>query len=1090
MEILVVNAKSLPDLDGFGKGDTDAYCTIEIDGMPKQKTKTIDNNLNPQWDHKATYDMAGKTPPMIAVFTVSDEDTISDEVAGIGELNITPELLLEAATESQKMTIKLKDQKGSANGALLQIQLSSKKAIEPKPTATATGAGGSSEVVKPVFKLPANFTCPDTLVVTICNCIDLIDADGFGKGDSDPYVEISLNGGTATKTAVVDGSLRPQWNHQEKYKLKSKMDHTLSLTVWDSDVTGSDYLGSAIFKITPEIIHTAATTGTAVTLDKYLTGNEQNTDFAQKHGGANKQGKIFISIGTMSAIAPASGTEKTASQKADEKIKLDKLKASGTIPDILNIMILSAKGLADMDTIGTSDPYCVVTATGGIAEQQTPVIDGTLSPTWNHKMSFDIPVSTSGFTPIDFSFSVNDSDVRGFDLLGTAKLRLTELLLYTVFADKKQYSLPLVQPEGATTETGAELYLSLSSMRSGGGQQEDKTPIVGPCPDMMEICVERAVDLIDRDSFGESDPFVIVSVEGHEDQQTPVIDGQLSPEWNHKLLYQLKGKDNNPITFRVEDSDPVGSEFLGFCEAVVTPQMIRRSVKKPQKLALKLKPRPGNESDSTWLSKLKSKEIGRLFVSVTAVPKAPSTKSGKPKWIYITMKNATGLADRDLIGGSDPYVYLEIEGQKSQQTPESSGSEPEWNHEIKTEVCKGEVVSLTVYDSDTTGMGDFLGHASIQVTDAILASDSKHTLQLKPRLGNKSDAKFAKKQNDNLGRLFVSIAVSTGDKPVVAVKKPVPKPVVREMPKPVPKPTPKPIPKKVIKAPIEPPPVVKKPIAVPLDPIPVRQPEPEPEYEPEYEPEPQPIQNPPAGLPLHAEESEALKELLVISPVIRSKAALLVGDEWKMWSWRQRLVVAQQIAGETRNVERRDREMAQGQAHMTAPLRTHYVGRNTDYSISGGRDFLPNYQNHQQGNHSSVISDQRPTRMQDLFRDRKRQAMQDLEDERSFRQKNEVRQYEHQYNNYPTATRSQPQQSPNINVHAGAPLLRDNYYSEMSGVGGTVRPQSSSYQTNSNIGLLSNNYRAGTQSPSRDRWWNHSAEYQQQQHNHHPGQRR
>eukprot|EP01060_Flectonema_neradi_P035970 TRINITY_DN6785_c1_g1_i2.p1 TRINITY_DN6785_c1_g1~~TRINITY_DN6785_c1_g1_i2.p1 ORF type:complete len:210 (+),score=28.88 TRINITY_DN6785_c1_g1_i2:693-1322(+) len=156
--------------------------------------------------------------------------------------------------------------------------------------------------------------------------------------------------------------------------------------------------------------------------------------------------------------------------------------------------------------------------------------------------------------------------------------------------------------------------------------------------------------------------------------------------------------------------------------------------------------------------------------------------------------------------------------------------------------------------------------------------------------------------------------------------------------------------------------------------------------------------------------------------------------------------------------------------HMTAPLRTHYVSRNTnDYSnvTNAVRDYSQFGQSPTAG-----FNYQRPTRMHDLVRDRKRQAIQDLEEERSFRQKNEIRQFEHSHGgSYPYQQHQQQQQQQHTYGMGAPPGVAPPLHNGAHPIGGT-RPQSASFQPNysPNIGFSN---RAGTQSPAQDRWWNH-----------------
>jgi len=88
----------------------------------------------------------------------------------------------------------------------------------------------------------------------------------------------------------------------------------------------------------------------------------------------------------------------------------------------LQIMIVGARGLRDADWLpggGVSDPYCICEIlTKPMSKVQTPVLNNTLNPVWNHEAEFP------DYVPGDiFLFKVYDSDVgKQDDFLGSAVL--------------------------------------------------------------------------------------------------------------------------------------------------------------------------------------------------------------------------------------------------------------------------------------------------------------------------------------------------------------------------------------------------------------------------------------------------------------------------------------------------------------------------------------------------------------------------------------------------------------------------------------------------------------------------------------------
>eukprot|EP01063_Lacrimia_lanifica_P036170 TRINITY_DN7108_c0_g2_i1.p1 TRINITY_DN7108_c0_g2~~TRINITY_DN7108_c0_g2_i1.p1 ORF type:complete len:1404 (+),score=410.65 TRINITY_DN7108_c0_g2_i1:58-4269(+) len=860
VEVTVLGAKGLQDKDRIGKSDP--YCVLEMDGKKTLQTKVIDGTSEPIWDYKATYDIpkAQSRSSLTLKLKVLDSDPVGSDFLGSCEVLLQPDVMRRSINNPEKLTVQLRDENGRTGVGSVQL------AVEAFKREAVPAAGKKQEAVDTAP--PPGFVCPDLLEVTVIRAIDLVDADGIGE--SDPYVEVAFPGRDVVKSTAIDGTLRPTWDYQCSTELKGNPNLVVPITVFDKDPMSSDFLGYTELRVTPTLLHKALEAPQKLAF--HLTGRPGEADdkkWVEQHGGVNQQGKIFLKVAALNNLkaelpAPDPGAEK------------------GPHPDVLNMVIVKATGLKSADTLGQSDPYVVVTATGH-DPQQTPVVEGSLNPVWNHPMAYDLP--PAGKAPPEFTLTVYDSDAVGKDLLGTGALRLTEAHLLGYVNKKQTVTVPLTL-KGATA---GRLFVSLLALATGG--EAGDGPVKGPCPAMMEIVLQRATGLEDRDGFGTSDPFVKVAVPGHPDQQTPVQDGTQDPEWNHPLRYDLQGKDDHVVNFTVLDSDPVGADFLGHATVHVTPLMLRKALKKPQPICLKLgAPKKEDCDDAKWA---KGKTLGKLFACVSAMGRAGvpeqagNTRKGKSRWLYINVAKATGLVDRDMIGANDCVVEISVEGKRPKRTSVSPGTDPEWNEEIAIDVHNDDWVHCTVFDEDPSGE-DFLGHASFRVADQFFTTEStKLSLNLGARQGVKDDGKFAKKHKDKLGQLHLEV-----------------KPPKKEPPTEPPVPT-----KKQPKTPTVPP--APKKAAKRMD-----------SEEDEDAPPPPPAKTPAktkaksskksaakgdtsdsrrAKRPLTAEEreaeleAEALRQLLEISPMARSRAAVYVGKEWKHWSWQQRLVVARQV---------------------------------------------------------------------------------------------------------------------------------------------------------------------------------------------------
>jgi len=86
--------------------------------------------------------------------------------------------------------------------------------------------------------------------------------------------------------------------------------------------------------------------------------------------------------------------------------------------------------------------------------------------------------------------------------------------------------------------------------------------------------------------------------------------------------------------------------------------------------------------------------------------------------IKVNVVRATNLADNDgPFNGSDPYVYITLDGCEAQRTATSSGSDPEWNEELTFEGVESpasKVMNIRIYDDDW-GRDDKIGDFNLDL---------------------------------------------------------------------------------------------------------------------------------------------------------------------------------------------------------------------------------------------------------------------------------------------------------------------------------------------------------------------------------------
>ncbi|KAI3731910.1 hypothetical protein L1987_63102 [Smallanthus sonchifolius] len=95
LTLTIVKANNLKNMEMIGKSDP--YATAYIRPLEKFKTKVVDNNLNPVWNHVIQLLVEDKET-QFAVLEVLDQDTVQDERLGIAKL---PLIDLEPETEKE-----------------------------------------------------------------------------------------------------------------------------------------------------------------------------------------------------------------------------------------------------------------------------------------------------------------------------------------------------------------------------------------------------------------------------------------------------------------------------------------------------------------------------------------------------------------------------------------------------------------------------------------------------------------------------------------------------------------------------------------------------------------------------------------------------------------------------------------------------------------------------------------------------------------------------------------------------------------------------------------------------------------------------
>lgn len=120
--------------------------------------------------------------------------------------------------------------------------------------------------------------------------------------------------------------------------------------------------------------------------------------------------------------------------------------------------------------------------------------------------------------------------------------------------------------------------------------------------------------------------------------------------------------------------------------------------------------------------------ISSINDAIAAVKTQTGVTVGSRRTVIVTALEASNLSKRDMFGLSDPYATVCIQDADSAITNMPRNKKvktdymkktlnPRWNTQFSFEACSSSSVIVEVFDHDRLGKDDFLGMASIPMTE-------------------------------------------------------------------------------------------------------------------------------------------------------------------------------------------------------------------------------------------------------------------------------------------------------------------------------------------------------------------------------------
>eukprot|EP00092_Neocalanus_flemingeri_P016852 GFUD01018229.1.p1 GENE.GFUD01018229.1~~GFUD01018229.1.p1 ORF type:complete len:2467 (-),score=607.35 GFUD01018229.1:626-7075(-) len=417
----IIQAKDLIKADLIGKSDPYAVVTY---GDDKIKTKTIKNNLNPQWNFEADIPIDPNGPSTLKIEIFDDDKLGKDKPLGAADVDI-PSLINNATlkdawiplsgVKSGQLQLSADYMPLDSDGREKDGKLGGK--IIPKPERDGMrnrgGSPGNDDDFGslPIQRKPSdNNLVPGNIHLNIVQAKDLIKADMIGK--SDPFAVVTY-GNEQITTHTVKNNQNPEWNFEADIPYNPNYSDTLRIDIFDDDKSGKNkLLGSSTIDI-PNLANNEPLDNVWIPLSGVKSGQLQvSADFvpAEFHEYENVHPDQFKK---MSPLRDSGALGAPRSAKSPESDKLGKIKLD----------LLMAKDLIKTDMVGKSDPYAIITH--GTQKFKTDIKKNTQNPEWNIECEVEVPDSNDRNISID----LYDADKFGKDtFLGNLNLDIARVM--------------------------------------------------------------------------------------------------------------------------------------------------------------------------------------------------------------------------------------------------------------------------------------------------------------------------------------------------------------------------------------------------------------------------------------------------------------------------------------------------------------------------------------------------------------------------------------------------------------------------------------------------------------------------------------
>merc|ERR1712106_958386 len=403
LHIRVHKARNLENKDKHGKSDP--YIILNF-GEHEVKSRTINDNLNPEWQFFTKFNISSESPNSVSI-RVIDKDIGKDENLGMIELDVSE---IKSKKQVLQKWMPLKHCKSG------EIQISGQYIVgDSKNYVKMPKSGGVNALDKYLREDSDKSKDLNKTLIQRGNIKLMIkqarDLKKSKVGKADPYVTLRL-GKQIFRSETIKNNQNPEWNFSQDFKIYDNYPEYITLETFDQDIGRDDFLGNFKFDIA-EIIKfkkieskwvplQKCKTGEILVSAEYISLEEIPTELSQRT--FFKEEKRESETATQSVIV--------STEKQDSAFE----------PGEISLAIHKARNLEKKGFMGKPDPY--VSVRFGKQQFRSKTIKNNYDP----ELDFNVKLEVNELVDHLVFVEVLDDDIGKDDKLGKTSFEIHELL--------------------------------------------------------------------------------------------------------------------------------------------------------------------------------------------------------------------------------------------------------------------------------------------------------------------------------------------------------------------------------------------------------------------------------------------------------------------------------------------------------------------------------------------------------------------------------------------------------------------------------------------------------------------------------------